>query len=90
MPVRLSHNAYGKHRVRVSKIKRDAADPSRHEFIEASVNVTLEGEMEDAYAKGDNRNVVATDTCKNTVYVVAKDDPFDTIESFGFSSPSIF
>ncbi len=85
MTVRLSHNAYGKHNVRVSKIKRDAADPSRHEFIEATVNITLQGDLEDAYTRGDNRNVVATDTCKNTVYVVAKDDPFETIEAFGLT-----
>ena len=85
MTVRLSHNAYGKHNVRVSKIKRDASDPSHHEFIEATVSVTLQGDLEDAYTRGDNRNVVATDTCKNTIYVVAKDDPFETIESFGLA-----
>lgn len=85
----LSHNAYGKHRVRVSKIKRprpraldtDATDV--HEFIEASVNVTLEGDLAASYTVGDNSNVVATDTCRNTVYAIAKDDPFETIESFG-------
>lgn len=85
MTVCLTHNAYGKHRVRVSKIKRNAADPSWHEFIEVVVNVTLEGDLDDTYLHGDNRNVVATDTCKNTVYVVAKDDPLDTIESFGLA-----
>ncbi len=83
MNVRLSHNEYGKHNVRVSKIKRDPADRSRHELIEASVNVLLEGDLDEGYTKGDNQKIVATDTCKNTVYVIAKDDPFDTIESFG-------
>lgn len=81
----LTHNAYGKHHVRVSKIKRPPETPDRHEFIEASVDVTLEGELESSYTQGDNANVVATDTCKNTVYVLAKDDPFDTIESFGLT-----
>ncbi len=85
MGVRLSHNAYGKHSVRVSKIRRDPANPGHHEFIEASVNVTIQGDLEDAYIHGDNRNVVATDTCKNTVYVVAKDDSFVSIESFGLA-----
>lgn len=90
MTVRLRHNAYGKHHVRVSKIKRNANDPSRHEFIEATVNVTLQGDLDDAYMLGDNRNVVATDTCKNTVYIVANDDPFETIESFGLALANHF
>ncbi|MEM7625029.1 MAG: factor-independent urate hydroxylase [Planctomycetota bacterium] len=85
----LSHNAYGKHRVRVSKIKRprprglDTEHTDRHEFIEATVNVMLEGDLAASYTVGDNANVVATDTCRNTVYAIAKDDPFETIESFG-------
>ncbi len=90
MNVRLSHNSYGKHNVRVSKIKRDVADPSQHELIEASVNVLLEGDLEEAYTKGDNRKIVATDTCKNTVYAIAKADPFDTIEGFGIALSSHF
>lgn len=84
----LTHNAYGKHRVRVSKVKRPRqAGPNQetHTFIEASVNVTLEGSLDAAYTVGDNAQVVATDTCRNTVYVLAKDDPFDTIESFGIT-----
>jgi len=83
MGVRLVQNAYGKHNVRVSKIKRRHADRALHDFIEASINVTLRGDLDDAYIRGDNRKIVATDTCKNTIYVLAKDDPFETIESFG-------
>ena len=83
MNASLTHNSYGKHKVRVSKIKRGAADPSRHELIEATVNILLEGDLDEAYTKGENEKVVATDTCKNTIYAIAKDDPFDTIESFG-------
>ncbi|MGL4513593.1 MAG: factor-independent urate hydroxylase [Lacipirellulaceae bacterium] len=86
MSYSLSHNAYGKHAVRVSKIKRPrqgAPKDERHEFIEASIDVTLEGAFAEAYTEADNSSVVATDTVKNTVYAVAKDDPFRTIESFG-------
>jgi urate oxidase len=83
MNAHLAYNAYGKHRVRVSKIKRDANDPSQHQLIEASVNVVLEGDLDEGYTAADNRKIVATDTCKNTVYVLAKDDPMETIESFG-------
>jgi urate oxidase len=86
MSYSLSHNAYGKSLVRVSKIKRPRRAPpkdERHEFIEASVDVVLEGAFATAYTQADNSSIVATDTIKNTVYAVAKDDPFETIESFG-------
>lgn len=82
----LSHHAYGKHQVRVSKVRRSPksnSDAELHEFIEASVNVSLEGDFAAAYTDGDNRNIIATDTCKNTVYAIAKDAPLETIESFG-------
>jgi len=85
MPHPLTHNAYGKHHVRVSKVKRSASDSNHHEFIEASVAVTLEGDLAASYTVGDNANIVATDTCRNTVYAKAKDDPFDTIESYGIT-----
>ena len=84
----LAFNGYGKHRIRVSKIRRPrkaAAKAERHEFFEASVDVELEGDFAEAFTEGDNRNVIATDTCKNTVYVLAKDHPLDTIESFGLA-----
>lgn len=84
----LAFNRYGKHRVRVSKIRRPrkaAAKAERHELVEAAVDVELEGEFAASFTEGDNRNVIATDTCKNTVYVLAKDHPLDTIESFGLA-----
>lgn len=78
----LTHQTYGKHRVRISKIRRDPSRPDHHEFIEASVNVELEGDFDAAYTEADNRSVIATDTCKNTVYAIGKDDDFSCIESF--------
>jgi len=77
--------SYGKHCVRVSKIKRlDVGQPNEsHDFFEASVDIELQGDFAAAYLDGDNRLVVATDTCRNTVYVLAKDDPIDSLESFG-------
>ncbi|MEM6654783.1 MAG: factor-independent urate hydroxylase [Planctomycetota bacterium] len=86
MAVKLASNRYGKHQVRVSKIRRPrqaAPNTERHEFIEVAVDVELEGDFETAFTEGDNSSVVATDTCKNTVYVLAKDHPLDTVESFG-------
>lgn len=79
---RLKHQSYGKHRVRISKIRRDPSRPNHHELIEASVNVELEGEFDAAYTDADNQSIVATDTCKNTVYAIGKDDDFLSIETF--------
>src|SRR6185312_2687891 len=36
------------------------------------VRVLLEGDFETSYTHGDNSKVVATDTMKNTVYILAK------------------
>ena len=86
MAAQLASNRYGKHNVRVSKVRRPrkaAANQETHEFVEASVDVELEGDFEAAFTKGDNSTVVATDTCKNTIYVLAKEHSLESIESFG-------
>ncbi|CAN5620731.1 hypothetical protein BH10CYA1_BH10CYA1_57420 [soil metagenome] len=76
----LAKNAYGKSRVRLSKLTRLN---DRHVLKEISVDVQLQGEFEATYTVGDNSQVVATDSMKNTVYVLASQHPLDTIESFG-------
>ncbi|HEY9682172.1 MAG TPA: urate oxidase [Drouetiella sp.] len=76
----LVQNAYGKSRVRVSKLTR-AND--RHVFKEVCVDIQLKGDFERTYTAGDNSQVVATDSMKNMVYVLASKHPLDTIESFG-------
>lgn len=79
MPAKLTHHSYGKSRVRVTKVVRDGA---RHELFEYAVNITLEGDFADSYTAGDNAKVVATDSIKNTVYVLAKETTFTHAEQF--------
>ena len=43
----------------------------------------MAGDFETSYTQQDNSKVIATDTCRNTAYVLAKDDSLDSIESFG-------
>jgi urate oxidase len=81
MKTLLSHNAYGKSAVRLTKVVRDRG--AVHEFFEMGVAIQLEGDFSAAYTDGDNRNVIATDTIKNTVYVLGKRNRFDSIEQFG-------
>lgn len=76
----LTHNAYGKSQVRLTRVTRH---PDRHDLKELSVGIQLQGDFADSYADGDNRKVVATDTMKNTVYVLAKTHGLADIESFG-------
>jgi urate oxidase len=69
--MKLTDHRYGKSRVRVLKILRDGAT---HSIKELEVAVALSGDFDSSYTapSGDNSKVVATDTMKNTVNVLAK------------------
>ena len=82
MPAKLVSHSYGKSAVRLTKVKRG---PDRHELVELEVAVHLTGEFADSYLTGDNRQVIATDTMKNTVYALASQHPIDAIEDFGLA-----
>ena len=66
----LGANQYGKAEVRVVRVTRDT---ERHEIEDLSVTSQLRGDFDAAHRLGDNANVVATDTQKNTVFAFAKD-----------------
>ena len=79
MAAAITWNRYGKSRVRLVKIRR-AAD--RHDVLDLTIDVALEGAFEAVYTDGDNSSCLATDTMKNTVYAVARRDPIDHVEAF--------
>ncbi|KAK6135939.1 hypothetical protein DH2020_030322 [Rehmannia glutinosa] len=62
---------HGKARVRVGRAWREPN--GRHHFVEWSVSISLLSDCLPAYTHGDNSDIVATDTMKNTVYVKAKE-----------------
>jgi urate oxidase len=66
----LVRNIYGKGRVRVMRLKRDG---ERHEARELTVKAMLEGGFARAYTHADNAAVVATDSIKNIVNIVARE-----------------
>lgn len=66
----LASQCYGKERVRVLRVVRGA--DGVHQVHEVDVGVSLEGDFADTYLTGDNAKVVATDTVKNTVQVLAQ------------------
>ena len=75
----LGPNRYGKSGVRLVKLTREAG---RHHFRELTVSVALEGEFERAHSAGDNADVLPTDTMKNTVYALARQNALGEIEAF--------
>ena len=81
----LSWNRYGKSRVRLVKLRRPAGGGRDlpHEIVDLTIDIQLEGAFGPMYINGDNAGCLPTDTMKNTVYVLARRDPIDDIETFG-------
>ena len=67
----LIKNTYGKGRVRVMRISRDG---DTHSVSQLSVKSMLEGDFTRAYTDGDNTTSTSTDTIKNIVNVVAREN----------------
>ncbi len=80
MPAQLASHTYGKSNVRLVKVTRRA---ERHNLLDVSVDVALEGDFQQTFLSGDNRDVLPTDTIKNSVYALAKQHDFVSIEEFG-------
>jgi urate oxidase len=76
----LAENRYGKSRIRLVRVKRHA---DRHDFREWSVEILLQGDFERCFKDGDNSNILATDTMKNTVYSLARHSSAGCTEEFG-------
>ena len=75
----LTHNSYGKSKVRLTKVTRHA---DHHELMELDVAVELQGDFAASYTAGDNTKIVATDSMKNTVYVLARNHSLESPEEF--------
>ena len=78
---------YGKANVRVLRVQRDG---NRHQARESRVNVILDGEFSRAYTDADNASVVATDTMKNLVNVLALEHLDAANESFALTIGQCF
>jgi urate oxidase len=76
----LGAHYHGKERVRVAKVRRRS--DGLHELVELRVRVELRGGTTASFLHGDNGTVVATDTCKNHVYMLAKTHPCSPPEQF--------
>jgi urate oxidase len=79
MAIVLGPNQYGKAENRVVRIYRDTG---RHEIRDVNVTTALRGRFADAHTAGDQRNVLPTDTQKNTCYAFAKEKGIEQIEDY--------
>lgn len=77
----LSYARYGKDNVRLYKVHRDEKTGVQS-VVEMTVCTLLEGDIETSYTKADNSVVVATDTQKQTCYILAKQNPVTPPELF--------
>ena len=76
----LAENRYGKSRIRLVRVKRHS---ERHDFVEWTLEMLLQGDFESCFTDGDNSKILATDTMKNTVYSLARDSSAACMEEFG-------
>lgn len=78
----LVQNTYGKGRVRVLRLHRDG---QYHEPRETTAKVLLEGDFGKSYTGPDNSKVIATDSIKNIVNVVGRENLSLSTEEYGLA-----
>ena len=79
MAIRLGPNQYGKAEVHLVRVNRDTP---RHEIRDLTVSTSLRGRFDAAHTRGDQSDVLPTDTQKNTVFALAERDGVGPIEDF--------
>jgi urate oxidase len=82
MAIRLGPNQYGKAENRVVRVYRDTP---RHEIRDLNVSSSLRGRFEDAHIAGDQKDVLPTDTQKNTAFAFAKEQGVRSIEEYAIT-----
>jgi urate oxidase len=78
----LADSAYGKSGVRLVQVARRG---DRHDLRDLTVAIKFEGDYDASYVEGDNRDVLPTDTMKNTVYALAARGPLEEPETFALN-----
>jgi urate oxidase len=81
--VQLGANRYGKAEVRVVRVVRGGAPDGSDVIRDRTVSTSLSGDLAATHVSGDNRNVLTTDSQKNTVNAFAKTFGAGEPEEFG-------
>ncbi|GGP47634.1 factor-independent urate hydroxylase [Saccharothrix coeruleofusca] len=79
MGIVLGPNQYGKAETRLVAVTREG---DVHSIKDLTVSTALRGDLAATHLTGDNSEVLATDTQKNTVYAFAEQAPVGEIEDF--------
>jgi len=80
----LTQNRYGKSQVGVLRTWKDQS--GQFQVQDYHVEVLFEGDKLDlAYTHDNNKFVVPTDTIKNTIYLIAKQNPGTSAEAYGIN-----
>ncbi|MBW0102859.1 factor-independent urate hydroxylase [Pseudonocardia sp. KRD291] len=82
MGIVLGANQYGKAENRLVRIHRAT---ERHDIRDVTVSTALRGDFTDAHSRGDQSQVLPTDTQKNTCYAFAREHGLDQIEDFALA-----
>jgi len=82
MAIVLGPNQYGKAQTHLVRVYRDTA---RHEIRDLTVSSALRGDFSAAHVDGDQKDVLPTDTQKNTVFSFAKEKGVGAIEDFALT-----
>jgi len=82
MSIVLGANQYGKAENRLVRVYRGTP---QHEIHDLNVSSALRGDFSDAHISGDQAAILPTDTQKNTVYALAKEQGVRSIEEFGLT-----
>ncbi|KAF2191338.1 uricase [Zopfia rhizophila CBS 207.26] len=77
----LKYARYGKDNIRLYKVDKDEKTGIQS-VVEMTICILLEGDIETSYTQADNSVVVATDTQKQTCYILAKQHPVTPPELF--------
>ena len=75
----LTENRYGKGRVRVLRLHKEG---DRHEVRELNVSAMMTGDFGRLFTDADNRKAVSTDTVKNLINIVARENLALDTEAF--------
>lgn len=78
----LSSHSYGASHIRLLRVTRRG---DRHDLHDLAVSVSVEGDVADAFTKGDNELLLPADTLRNTVNALARDESHAEIEQLGLA-----
>jgi len=78
----LASHSYGACQIRVLRITRRG---DRDDLRDLDIGVRVEGEIADAFTKGDNELLLPADSLRNTVYAIARDVSRTEIEQIGLA-----